>query len=60
MNRKTVLQLLRNPLLDQHERELLQQYLHYLQAEGIDQGRTKPQSGKPKQARSVQRKNSKR
>ena len=35
MNQKQILQLLNNHTLDGHERERLQQLLHYMTAEGV-------------------------
>ena len=36
MNQKQILQLLNTSTLDAHERERLQQLLHYMQVEGVN------------------------
>jgi hypothetical protein len=36
MNKKQILQQLDNPTLDDHERERLQQLLHYMTVEGVN------------------------
>lgn len=59
MNRKQILHKLRDQTLDSYTRERLQQLLHYYTTEGIDgpaASTREPESGKLKQARSVQRK----
>ena len=56
MNRKQhIQQQLKNPRLDSHTRESLQQLLHYLEVEGPAASK-KPQSGTRPKARSVKRK----
>ena len=36
MNKQQILNLLKNTSMDTHDRELLLQYLHYIQVEGIE------------------------